>query len=652
MPEDASRRSPSPWHPVLALLALLLLILAHYNLYLALGAALAAFGFVFAARSSRAPGRRESARLYPLPPESDGAVHQALLGAPCPLALTAGSGRILLTNRAFSRLFPAAERGRPLTEVAPPLAGAEPGATVTVGERTFRVVLRELSTAGGRSLAWYLEETTEASQLRAESAARAPVLGLLQVDNYEEVLAGTPEGQRPLLKAAIDKLLSDWAQAAGIYLHKYAEDRYILFLDRGTLAARQEERFGILDRMKEISLGNTLPVTVSLGLGSGSWDVLELANYAQTALDLALGRGGDQAVLKTPDDFTYYGGKTKAPEKRTKVKARVIAQALRELIRGADKVLVMGHRSADPDSLGAGVALVRAARDLGRPAYFVLDEVTPSVAKLHAYLTEHESYRDVFLEPAAAYRQVTAETLLIVADTHKPSLLEAPRVLSRTHKVVVVDHHRRAEEFIAEPTLVYLESYASSTSELVTEVLQYLEGVHVTSLEATALLAGLAVDTKNFAFQTGVRTFEAAAYLRRSGADARLVQSLFQDDLASYLKRAEAIKSAEVLPGGLALAEVNAAGSEAQLLAAQVANELLNIEEVKASFVLYPYKDGAAVSARSLGDINVQVLMEKLGGGGHLTIAGAQLSGVSVGAARDKVRAVLREFLSEEEEKA
>jgi c-di-AMP phosphodiesterase-like protein len=366
-------------------------------------------------------------------------------------------------------------------------------------------------------------------------------------------------------------------------------------------------------------------------------------------LDLALGRGGDQAVLKTPKDLTYYGGKTKAPEKRTKVKARVIAQALRELIAGADKVLVMGHRHADPDSLGAGVGLVKAARDLGRPAYYVLDEVTPAVAKLHSYLLEHESYQDVFLESGAALRQVTADTLIVIVDTHKPSLVEAPRLLARMRKVVVIDHHRRAEEFIADPTLVYLESYASSTAELVAEILQYLDEVHVTSLEATALLAGLTVDTKNFAFQTGVRTFEAAAYLRRSGADARLVQSLFQDDLASFLRRAEAIKGAEVLPGGLAVTEVDIPGPEGQLLAAQVANELLNIEEVKASFVVYPYRDGAAVSARSLGDVNVQVLMEKLGGGGHLTIAGAQLGGLSVAAAREKVRAVLATYLREEE---
>lgn len=652
MAEDSHRRAPSPAHLALALIALLLVLLAHYNLYLALVGAVAAVGLVLYAHTVPAFTRAGTVRLPPQPTPPESALRQALQRAPFPVVLVAASEQILTVNQSFAELFPDAARGRSLAEAAPALAAAAPGSPLKVGARTFRLTVQELMSSGGRVQAWYLEDIGEALRLAEELAAHSPVLGLLQVDNYEEVITGTPEGQRPLLKAAIDKLLADWAQAAGLYLHKYGEDRSILFLNQAALARCQEEKFAILDRVKEIGLGNALPVTISLGLGSGSQDLLELASFAQTALDLALGRGGDQVVLKTPEDFTYYGGKTKAPEKRTKVKARVIAQALSELIAGADKVLVMGHRSADPDSLGAGVALVRAARDLGRPAYFILDEVTPAVAKLYAYLTEHEAYRDVFLEPGAAYRQATGDTLLIIADTHKPSLVEAPRVLSRTGKVVVVDHHRRAEEFIADPTLVYLESYASSTSELVTEILQYLEGVHVTSLEATALLAGLAVDTKNFAFQTGVRTFEAAAYLRRSGADARLVQSLFQDDLASYLKRAEAIKSAEVLPGGLALAEVAAAGPEAQLLAAQVANELLNIEEIKASFVLYQYKDGAAVSARSLGDINVQVLMEKLGGGGHLTIAGAQLGGVSVGTARERVRAVLQEYASQEGKKA
>ncbi|NLG85842.1 MAG: hypothetical protein GX489_01245, partial [Firmicutes bacterium] len=368
------------------------------------------------------------------------------------------------------------------------------------------------------------------------------------------------------------------------------------------------------------------------------------------SLDLALGRGGDQVVIKTPTDFSYYGGKSMAPEKRTKVRARVIAQALRELIAGADRVLVMGHASADPDSLGSAVALAKAARDLGRSAYVVLEEITPSIDKIYNYLHEHDTYHDVFVEPGVAGRLVSADTLLIVVDTHKPSLVAAPRLLTRTQKVVVIDHHRRAEEFIADPILIYLENYASSTAELVTEILQYLDEVKLTSLEATALLAGITVDTKNFAFQTGVRTFEAAAYLRRIGADARLIQRLFQDDLETFVRRAAIIESTTLLPGGLALAEITHSAPDCQLLAAQVANELLNIEEIKASFVVYPFKDGAAVSARSLGDVNVQVLMEKIGGGGHLNIAGAQLKGMSVAAAREKLRQVLEDYLTEEGE--
>lgn len=641
------RRLPHPWHVGLVLGAVLILFVAYYNLRLALLGGLALAALVFYGRATRQERELVPGQPHPAPPQPESILRQALLKLPFPLCLTFGTGRILLVNEAFSRLFPQAERGRKLVEVAPAVAEVD-GATLVVAERPYRLLKQEYQTSQGRVQAYLLADESRIRELEDALKAQAPVLGLLQVDNYEEVLAGTPEGQRPLLKAAIDKLLTDWAQAARGHLHKYAEDRYILFLIQSGLTNCQEDKFAVLDRVKEISLGNNLPVTISVGLARGSVDLLELAAWAQTALDLALGRGGDQVVLKTGTDFTYYGGKTKAPEKRTKVKARVIAQALQELVAGADKVLVMGHCGADPDSLGAGVALVKAGRDLGRPSYFVLDEITPAVAKLYAYLTEHESYRDVFLEPGAALRLATPATLLIVEDTHKPSLVEAPRLLGRTGKVVVIDHHRRAEEFISEPTLVYLESYASSTAELTTEILQYLETVRVTSLEATALLAGIAVDTKNFAFQTGVRTFEAAAYLRRSGADARLVQSLFQDDLASFLRRAETIKSAEILAGGLAVAEVAEAGPESQLLAAQVANELLNIEEIKASFVVYPYKEGAAVSARSLGEVNVQVLMEKLGGGGHLTIAGAQLPGLTVRTAREKVRSVLQDYLSEE----
>lgn len=631
------------WHVVM------LLVLAWFSPPLALVGAMVTGGLLWYERYY-AHRLAPATNVPELAGQGEGIARKALLRSPIPVVLVNKKGRILLASKSFTALFPGIQRGRKLPDDVAKLLEGEPESTLEMNDSHYRVTWQEYETLSGPVQALYLMDESELKRLQQTLTERSPVLGLLQVDNWEEVQAGTPEPQRPLLKAAIDKLLTDWAQNSHAYLRRYAEGRYLLVLDNRVLSLWQKDKFALLDKVKELSFGNTLPVTISIGLGTGTDDLLELASYAQMSLDLALGRGGDQVVIKTPTDFSYYGGKSMAPEKRTKVRARVIAQALRELIAGADRVLVMGHASADPDSLGSAVALAKAARDLGRSAYVVLEEITPSIDKIYNYLHEHDTYHDVFVEPGVAGRLVSADTLLIVVDTYKPSLVAAPRLLTRTQKVVVIDHHRRAEEFIADPILIYLENYASSTAELVTEILQYLDEVKLTSLEATALLAGITVDTKNFAFQTGVRTFEAAAYLRRIGADARLIQRLFQDDLETFVRRAAIIESTTLLPGGLALAEITHSAPDCQLLAAQVANELLNIEEIKASFVVYPFKDGAAVSARSLGDVNVQVLMEKIGGGGHLNIAGAQLKGMSVAAAREKLRQVLEDYLTEEGE--
>ncbi|MGB4667888.1 MAG: DHH family phosphoesterase, partial [bacterium] len=375
----------------------------------------------------------------------------------------------------------------------------------------------------------------------------------------------------------------------------------------------------------------------------------ELGSFARAGLDLALGRGGDQVVIRDSDRFHFFGGKTKALEKRTQVKARVIAHALRELMEQATQVMVMSHRVADLDSVGAAAGMVRAARTVGKEAYIVLEDINPAVEKMVAFLQEEGDFQRVFLNEAEALRLVNAGTLLVVLDTHKPSLVAVPALLERTNKVVVIDHHRRGEEFIAEPLLVYLETYASSASELVTELLQYLgDNVELTFAEATALLAGIAVDTKNFSYQTGVRTFEAAAFLRRSGADQDTIQRFLQDDWATFIKRAEVIKGAEVLYDRVALAMVTQQGERAQLLAAQAADALLTIEGFAASFVIYPTAEGAAVSARSSGDINVQVMLEELGGGGHMTIAGAQLEGVTLAQARERVLEVIHDYFAEE----
>lgn len=477
-------------------------------------------------------------------------------------------------------------------------------------------------------------------------------VGLVQVDNYEEVLKSVPADERPLLTAAVERLLADWVAKKRGLLQQYSQDRYLVLLEQSQLLASQEERFPILDRVKEIEMGNKLPVTLSCGFGRDGSHPQELGSLARAALDLALGRGGDQVVVRDPEGFYFFGGKTKAPEKRTKVKARVIAHALRELMEQADKVMIMGHQFADMDSIGSSTGVALAARSLGKDVHIVLEEINPAVDKMVQYLREEGDYQRIFLSEGQAREIITPGTLLMVLDTHKPSLVSAPALLERTDKVVVIDHHRRGEEFIVDPTLVYLETYASSASELVTELLQYLgDNIEITPYEATALLAGITVDTKNFTHQAGVRTFEAAAFLRRSGADQETIQRVLQDDWETFISRAEIIKKAEVFYGKIALAQVPLGGERGQLLAAQTADALLTIEDFEASFVMCPTREGVVISARSRGDINVQVLMEKLGGGGHMTTAGAQLKGTTLSKVRGRVLRLIRDYFAKEAER-
>ena len=477
-------------------------------------------------------------------------------------------------------------------------------------------------------------------------------VGLVQVDNYEEVLKTVLAAERPLLTAAIERVLADWMAKKKGFFQQYSQDRYLVLLEESQLLASQEEKFPILDRVKDIKMGNKLPVTLSCGFGRDGSSPQELGSLARAALDLALGRGGDQVVVRDPEGFHFFGGKTKALEKRTKVKARVIAHALRELMEQADQVLIMGHQFADMDSIGSSTGIALAARSLGKKAYIVLEESNPAVAKMVQYLGEEGGYRGIFLSPGEAQATITAGTLLVVLDTHKPSLVSAPGLLAATDRVVVIDHHRRGEEFITDPTLVYLETYASSASELVTELLQYLgDNIEITPQEATALLAGITVDTKNFTHQAGVRTFEAAAFLRRSGADQETIQRVLQDDWETFISRAEIIRQAEVFYDKIALAQVPQGVERGQLLAAQTADALLTMEDFAASFVLCPTPEGVVISARSRGDINVQVLMERLGGGGHMTIAGAQLKGTTLSEARNKVLALIEEYFTKEAER-
>lgn len=474
-----------------------------------------------------------------------------------------------------------------------------------------------------------------------------PFIAFVQVDNLGEVIKNMAEEAKPHLQGAIERVLTDWANNLEGYLKQTGEAKYLLFFNQWGFRQAEKTRFAILDRIREIEAGNAMPLTISIGIGFREDSISEMGRLANNALDLALDRGGDQVVVKSPDQVRFYGGKTSSGEKRTKVKARVTAYALKDLILQATNVIIMGHDLADYDSIGAALGLAKAVQDLGKKAYVLLDQYNPATDCLLEALPSGAISAGL-IKAKDALRKVDEQTLLIVVDTNKPSLVANSLLLEKIPTIVVIDHHRRGEEFIPNPKLVYLETYASSTSELVTELLQYLgEEVEIGKAEATALLAGITVDTKNFMFQTGARTFEAASYLRGLGADPATVQKLLRDDLATVVKKAEVMSRARVLFGQIALAVSAQESEDAQLLAAKTADAMLNIAGVNASFVLWSYQGGVAISARSNGQINVQVIMERLGGGGHLAIAAAQVND-TIARVEERVGELLKEMFGEE----
>ncbi|WP_410512903.1 DHH family phosphoesterase [Paenibacillus sp. BR2-3] len=513
---------------------------------------------------------------------------------------------------------------------------------IAVDERYYQVVL----IPSERLL--YLYDITELAVLRERYEEEKLALGILLMDNLDESAQGMDDQQRTSLIAKVTSEITEWAKQFDVYLRRLSSERYLMMLNHRSLQALEESRFVILDEVREMTANLKVPMTLSIGLAFGAESASELGALAQSSLDMALGRGGDQAAVKAGQRLSFYGGKSNAAEKRTRVRARVIAHALRDLMQESDRVLIMGHRTPDIDSVGAAIGLLKAAGMYNVEANIVMEGPNPSITRMIEEIRKDEELYKSFISTEQALQVMTEHTLLIVVDTHKASMTMEPRLVQYASRIVVVDHHRRGEEFINDAVLVYLEPYASSTCELVTELLQYIhEKVHLTPLEATMLLAGITVDTKQFALHTGSRTFEAAGFLRRIGADTILIQRMLKEDLQEYLSKAEIIKHARMVYDHIAVV-VTASGMKIpQLLIAQTADTLLGMTNVLASFVISERPDGLiGISARSLGRMNVQVVMEKLGGGGHLSNAAAQLEGTG-----KEAEARLLEVLAEIEAK-
>ncbi|MFC4736238.1 DHH family phosphoesterase [Bacillus daqingensis] len=494
----------------------------------------------------------------------------------------------------------------------------------------------------------YFTNATEEQEVKEKFQREKTVFAFIYLDNYDEVTQGMDDQLRSRLLSHVTEALTQWSREHDILIRRTSSDRFIAVFNEGTLADLEADRFTLLDEIRENTQEEKVALTLSIGIGSGDPSLRELGALAQSSLDLALGRGGDQVAIKERNGkVRFYGGKSNATEKRTRVRARVISHAVRDFIRESDKVFIMGHKNPDMDSIGAAIGMLKIAEANDKDGYIVLDpdDINQSVKKLLKEVEEDRSLWARFISPDEAREEVTNGTLLIVVDTHKPKLVQEARLLDKVERTIVVDHHRRGEDFIDDAVLVYMEPYASSTAELVTELLEYQpRQPQVNTLEATALLAGIIVDTKSFAIRTGSRTFDAAAYLRSRGADTTLVQKLLKEDLDHYVKRSKLIEQAHIYSGGVAIALGYSDETYGQVLIAQAADTLLTMNNVIASFVISKMDDGRiSISARSLGEVNVQVIMEKMNGGGHLTNAATQLENMT----EEEAETLLKEKIDE-----
>ena len=528
------------------------------------------------------------------------------------------------------------------------------------GEKIYRVSMQRVElgeiVAGSETLentdknvsliAMYMYDDTELKEYIKKNEDNKLVVALAYLDNYEEALESVEDVRRSLLIALIDRKITKYFSNFDGLVKKLEKDKYFLIMRQSSLDTLKEQRFHILDEVKTVNIGNEMAITLSIGVGLNAATYIQNYEYSRIAIEMALGRGGDQVVIKNGNNITYYGGKTQQMEKATRVKARVKAQALKEFMSTKDRVVVMGHKITDVDALGAGIGIYRAGKTLGKPVHIVVNDPTKSIRPLIAEYTNNSEYEpSMFVDSAQAKDLIDNNTVVVVVDTNRPSYTECEELLYMTKTVVVLDHHRRGSEVIENAVLSYVEPYASSACEMVAEILQYIsDDLRIRNIEADCLYAGIVIDTNNFTTRAGVRTFEAAAFLRRSGADVTRVRKLLRDDLKSYQARADAVRTAHIYRNCFAISTCPSENLDSPtVVGAQAANELLNIAGVKASFVLTQYNNEIYISARAIDEINVQVMMEKMGGGGHMNIAGAQVK-----ASPDEVERMLKDIIDQE----
>ena len=593
-----------------------------------------------------------------------------------PYAIMDMNGRMIWSNKVFAELTGKDQfYKKNVSTVFPdvtadklPVADKKETAEISTrfGEKTYRISMQRVSLGevvakseflenSNRNvslIAMYLYDDTELKSYIKKNEDNKLVVALAYLDNYEEALESVEDVRRSLLIALIDRKITKYFSNFDGLVKKLEKDKYFLIMRQSSLEALKEQRFHILEEVKTVNIGNEMAITLSIGVGLNASTYIQNYEYSRIAIEMALGRGGDQVVIKNGNNITYYGGKTQQVEKTTRVKARVKAQALKEFMSTKDRVVVMGHKITDVDALGAAIGIYRAGKTIGKTVNIVVNDPTVSIRPLMAGFMNNSDYDpSMFVNSAQAKEFVDNNTVVVVVDTNKPSYTECEDLLHMTKTIVVLDHHRRGSEVIDNAVLSYVEPYASSACEMVAEILQYFsDDLRIRNMEADCIYAGIMIDTNNFTTRAGVRTFEAAAFLRRSGADVTRVRKMLRDNLESYQARAEAVRTAHIYRDCFAIARCPSEGLDSPtVVGAQAANELLNIAGVKASFVLTEYNNEVYISARAIDEVNVQVMMEKMGGGGHMNIAGAQVK-----ATPDEVEKMLKDIIDEDyqEEKA
>ena len=587
-----------------------------------------------------------------------------------PYAIMDMNGRMIWSNKVFAELTGKDQfYKKNVSTVFPdvtadklPVADKKETAEISTrfGEKTYRISMQRVSLGevvakseflenSNRNvslIAMYLYDDTELKSYIKKNEDNKLVVALAYLDNYEEALESVEDVRRSLLIALIDRKITKYFSNFDGLVKKLEKDKYFLIMRQSSLEALKEQRFHILDEVKTVNIGNEMAITLSIGVGLNASTYIQNYEYSRIAIEMALGRGGDQVVIKNGNNITYYGGKTQQMEKNTRVKARVKAQALKEFMSTKDRVVVMGHKITDVDALGAAIGIFRAGKTLGKSVSIVVNDPTKSIRPLIAGYVNNPDYEpSMFVDSEQAKDMVDNNTVVVVVDTNRPSYTECEELLHMTKTIVVLDHHRRGSEVIENAVLSYVEPYASSACEMVAEILQYFsDDLRIRNMEADCLYAGIMIDTNNFTTRAGVRTFEAAAFLRRSGADVTRVRKLLRDDLKSYQARAEAVRTAQIYRECYAIDRCPSENLVSPtVIGAQAANELLNIAVVKASFVLTQYNNEVYISARAIDEVNVQVMMEKMGGGGHMNIAGAQVK-----ASPDEVERMLKDIIDQE----